>query len=109
MTSEVLITNNDFTVELDKGGITHVILGPDGAMPVTGREGHAQIGQIWATLAANDAVRCILVRSRGKGFCAAFTGTGNDGLRILGRETKVSPRRSVVRAKQGRTNRRDSL
>lgn len=70
MTSEVLITNSDFTVELDKDGIAQVILGHAGAMPVTGREGHAQIGQIWATLAANDAVRCILIRSRGKGFCA---------------------------------------
>ena len=70
MTSKLPAQHSDFTVELDQDGIAHLVLGQPGTMPVTGREGHAEISQIWRTLAANHDIRCILIRSRGKGFCA---------------------------------------
>ena len=62
--------HTDFSIELDGDGIAHLLLGQPDAMPVTGRQGHAEIGQIWKTLDAHPDVRCILIRSLGKGFCA---------------------------------------
>jgi enoyl-CoA hydratase len=73
MTVKVLARHSDFSVELDEYGVAHLILGQPAAMPATGREGHGQLGEIWSTLAGEAAVRCILVRSCGKGFCAGGT------------------------------------
>jgi hypothetical protein len=70
MSAALLAQYNDFCVELDEDGIAHLVLGQPGAMPTTDRDGHAAIGKIWRTLAEHPGVRCILVRSIGKGFCA---------------------------------------
>jgi enoyl-CoA hydratase len=51
-------------------GIAELVFGPAGAMPVTDKQGHAELGSIWRRLAAEPGVRAILVRSVGKGFCA---------------------------------------
>jgi enoyl-CoA hydratase len=51
-------------------GIAELVFGPEGGMPVTDAQGHAELGSIWARLAAEPGVRAILVRSVGKGFCA---------------------------------------
>lgn len=63
----------DFSVELQEDGIAHLILGQPGTMPTLGAEGHSEVGRIWGTLANHPDVRCILVRSVGKGFCAGGT------------------------------------
>jgi enoyl-CoA hydratase len=73
MSATVLAQHDDFCVELDEEGIAHLILGHEGAMPTTGRDGHAAIGKIWKILGEHPGVRCILVRSIGKGFCAGGT------------------------------------
>jgi hypothetical protein len=64
MKPTLLAQHNDFCVELDEYGIAHLVLGQPGAMPATGPEGHAEIGQLWRILAENRDVRCILIRSR---------------------------------------------
>jgi enoyl-CoA hydratase/carnithine racemase len=73
MAATVLSKHGDFTVELDEHGIAHLILGQPGSMPAIGRDGHAEIGRIWRSLAENRDVRCILIRSLGKGLCAGGT------------------------------------
>lgn len=59
--------------EGDDRGIAELIFGPAGAMPATDVQGHAALATVWAELAADPRVRCILVRSVGKGFCAGGT------------------------------------
>jgi enoyl-CoA hydratase len=54
-------------------GVAELIFGPEGGMPFTDQQGHAELGTIWARLAAEPGVRAILVRSVGKGFCAGGT------------------------------------
>ena len=73
MKPTLIAQHNDFCVELDEHSIAHLVLGQPGAMPATGPEGHAEISQVWRMLAQNRQVRCILIRSRGKGFCAGGT------------------------------------
>jgi enoyl-CoA hydratase len=51
-------------------GVAELVFGPEGAMPASNAAGHAALGTVWAQLAARGDVRCILVRSEGKGFCA---------------------------------------
>jgi enoyl-CoA hydratase len=65
--------SGDFTVEIDIDGIAHVVLGQEHRMPATGRAGHAEIADIWQTLARASDVRSVLIRSIGKGFCAGGT------------------------------------
>ena len=60
-------------LEIGDDGIAELIFGPDGGMPATDAQGHAALATIWRELAANPAVRCILVRSTGRGFCAGGT------------------------------------
>ena len=55
---------------LGDDGIAELVFGPEGGMPFTDLQGHAELGSIWARLAAEPGVRVILVRSVGKGFCA---------------------------------------
>jgi enoyl-CoA hydratase len=57
----------------DDAGIAELVFGPAGAMPATDAQGHAALATVWAELAADERVRCILVRSVGKGFCAGGT------------------------------------
>jgi enoyl-CoA hydratase len=64
------VDTDDFRIELGDDGIAEVILGQPNAMPTTGVRGHAELGRIWNRLAAEAAVRAVLVRSDGKGFCA---------------------------------------
>jgi enoyl-CoA hydratase len=54
-------------------GVAELIFGPEGGMPFTDRQGHAELGAIWQRLAAQPGVRVVLVRSLGKGFCAGGT------------------------------------
>lgn len=57
-------------VEIGDGGVAELVFGPLGGMPATDAEGHAALGTVWNQLANEPGVRCILVRSIGKGFCA---------------------------------------
>ncbi|ABE43569.1 enoyl-CoA hydratase/isomerase family protein [Polaromonas sp. JS666] len=59
--------------EIGDNGVAELVLGPEGGMPTTDAQGHAALGTVWAQLAAEPGVRCILVRSVGKGFCAGGT------------------------------------
>ena len=59
--------------EIGTDGIAELVLGPAGGMPATDAEGHAALGDVWTQLAARADVRCILVRSIGRGFCAGGT------------------------------------
>jgi len=59
--------------EIQDNGVAELVFGPEGGMPMTDVAGHAALGTLWGTLAADKAVRCILVRSLGKGFCAGGT------------------------------------
>lgn len=64
------IGTHNFRVTLDPDGVAHLVFGPEGAMPVVDAAGHAALATIWAGLDADPAVKAILVRSEGKGFCA---------------------------------------
>jgi enoyl-CoA hydratase len=57
-------------LDLFEDGVAELVFGPEGTMPTSDAQGHAVLGSVWAQLAARPAVRCILVRSEGKGFCA---------------------------------------
>jgi len=70
MTVPFALKSPNLRLELDEHGVAHLVFGPAGAMPVTDTVGHAELGTVWAALAADPAVRAILVRSEGKGFCA---------------------------------------
>lgn len=54
-------------------GVAELILGPSDGMPMTDEIMHAELGKVWPTLNKNPEVRCILIRSEGKGFCAGGT------------------------------------
>lgn len=56
-----------------QNGVAELILGPDGGMPMTNEVMHAELGKVWSTLNNDLEVRCILIRSEGKGFCAGGT------------------------------------
>ena len=56
--------------DIGADGVAELVLGPEGGMPSTDALRHALLGSVWARLAALPEVRCILVRSSGKGFCA---------------------------------------
>jgi enoyl-CoA hydratase len=60
-------------VEIGDEGVAELVFGPLDGMPVTDAEGHAALGTVWNQLANEPGVRCILVRSIGKGFCAGGT------------------------------------
>ena len=59
--------------EIGDDGIAELVFGPEGGMPATDAQGHAALGTVWGQLVAEPGVRCILVRSLGKGFCAGGT------------------------------------
>ncbi len=64
---------NNLELLIRDNGVADIIFGPEGGMPATDKRGHAALGRIWRELADDDRVRCILVHSRGKGFCAGGT------------------------------------
>jgi enoyl-CoA hydratase len=64
------VDTDDFRVALGDDGIAEIVLGAPGVMPTTCVRGHAALGSIWHRLGAEEGVRCVLVRSEGKGFCA---------------------------------------
>jgi enoyl-CoA hydratase len=70
MTTSLPVDTTHFRVDIDADGIAHLVFQPAGGMPVTDAAGHAAIAGIWCRLNAHPAVRAILVRSEGKGFCA---------------------------------------
>ncbi|MFM2328739.1 MAG: hypothetical protein RLZZ494_842 [Pseudomonadota bacterium] len=51
-------------------GVVELVLGPPGTLPACDAHAHAQLGTLWRGLAARPGVRCILIRSEGKGFSA---------------------------------------
>ncbi len=59
--------------EIGDDGVAELVFGPAGEMPAMDAQGHAALGTVWAQLAAVPGVRCILVRSIGKGLCAGGT------------------------------------
>ncbi len=73
MNQTLTTQSGDFSVEIDSDGIAHVILGKPGSMPATGPAGHAEIANLWHRLAQVPDLRCVLIRSQGKGFCAGGT------------------------------------
>lgn len=60
-------------VDMGDNGVAEIVLGPEGGMPVADAKGHAALGTVWAQLEAMPQVRCILVRSTGRAFCAGGT------------------------------------
>jgi enoyl-CoA hydratase len=70
MSRTLAVDTEDFRVEIGDEGVAEVIFGQPGAMPTVDARGHAEIARIWGRLTAEPGVRCILVRSVGKGFCA---------------------------------------
>lgn len=60
----------DLHVEFGDSGVAEVVLGPVGGMPSSDAHGHAVWGNLWRRVEAEPGVRCILLRSVGKGFCA---------------------------------------
>ncbi len=60
-------------VDIGDEGVAELVFGPQGGMPTTDAQGHAALGTVWQQLANEPGVRCILVRSVGKGFCAGGT------------------------------------
>lgn len=60
-------------VEVGDDGVAEVILGPEGTMPTSDAAAHREVSKLWSRLSAEGSVRCILVRSVGKGFCAGGT------------------------------------
>lgn len=91
MRREFPVNTDDFRVEIGDDGIAEVILGQSGSMPTTGVRGHGELGTIWSRLAIEPGVRCILVRSEGKGFCAgghmslvqSMLGSGPERARVM--------------------------
>jgi enoyl-CoA hydratase len=84
MTGSVETATTDFRIEIGEDGVAELIFGTKGQMPATSAAGHAELARIWPRLAAREEVRCILVRSEGRGFCAGGTPELVDGL--LGEE-----------------------
>lgn len=70
MTRSLPVDTRDFRVDLGDDGVAELVLGPAGGMPALGADGHAELAVIWPRLAREPGVRCVLVRSEGKGFCA---------------------------------------
>ena len=60
----------DLHVEFGDDGVAEVVLGPAGGMPASNAEEHAVFATLWRRLEAEPGVRCILLRSVGRGFCA---------------------------------------
>ncbi|MDX3907238.1 MAG: enoyl-CoA hydratase/isomerase family protein [Pigmentiphaga sp.] len=70
MPRQLNVDTADFRVEVGDDGVAELVLGAAAAMPVLGASGHAELARIWPRLAREPGVRCVLVRSAGKGFCA---------------------------------------
>ncbi|MGA8008193.1 MAG: enoyl-CoA hydratase/isomerase family protein [Thiomonas sp.] len=60
-------------LDIGDDGIAELVLGAPGVMPVTDPAAHAAVGTVWAMLGARSDLRCLLIRSDGKGFCAGGT------------------------------------
>ena len=63
----------NMAAEIQDNGVAELIFGPESGMPRSDAKGHEALGTVWATLATEKDVRCILVRSLGKGFHAGGT------------------------------------
>jgi enoyl-CoA hydratase len=59
--------------DIGDDGVAELVFGPEGGMPATDAAGHAALATVWSRLADVPGVRCILVRSLGRGFCAGGT------------------------------------
>ena len=70
MTISLPMQSKSFRVDIDDGGIAHLVFLPAGGMPVADVAGHAELGSVWNRLDAHPQVKAVLVRSEGKGFCA---------------------------------------
>jgi enoyl-CoA hydratase len=70
MKRQLAVDTQDFQVDVGDDGIAEIVLGAPGSMPTTSARGHGELARIWARLSAEPGVRCVLVRSAGKGFCA---------------------------------------
>ncbi|MDB6087094.1 MAG: putative Enoyl-CoA hydratase, partial [Gammaproteobacteria bacterium] len=70
MMEQILVATTNFRVDIDAGGIAHVVFQPAGGMPVLDMDGHRALAGIWRQLDEHAAVKVILVESEGKGFCA---------------------------------------
>jgi enoyl-CoA hydratase len=70
-TTVLPVDTDGFRVELDAAaGTADVIFGPAGGLPAMDARGHAELARLWPRLSDLPAVRAVLVRSEGKGFCA---------------------------------------
>lgn len=66
--SQTLAT--DLRLDVYAHGVAELVLGPAGGMPTSDAAGHAVLAGLWPRLAAEPGLRCVLIRSEGKGFCA---------------------------------------
>ncbi|WP_343618468.1 enoyl-CoA hydratase/isomerase family protein [Ralstonia sp.] len=71
--SRTLDLGPSLQVRIGDDGIAEVVFGPEGTMPVTDAQGHAELAGLWRRLGNEPDVRVVLVRSVGKGFCAGGT------------------------------------
>jgi enoyl-CoA hydratase len=85
----VPLDTEDFRVESDANGVARIVLGRAGEMPTLGPRGHAEMARIWRVLDERPDVRCILVCSDGRGFCA---GGSLDLVEEMIRDTAVRAR-----------------
>lgn len=72
MSERLEVDTDNFRVEIEDC-VAEVIFGSPGKMPYTDESGHRELSLLWPRLDAHPAVRSVLVRSDGKGFCAGGT------------------------------------
>ena len=70
MPRQLSVDTPDFHIDIGDDGVAELVLGKPGGMPVLAAQGHAELARIWSRLGREPGVRCVLVRSEGKGFCA---------------------------------------
>ena len=60
-------------LDIGADGVAELVLGSPDRMPATDPAAHAALGRVWSMLDGRDDLRCVLVRSEGRGFCAGGT------------------------------------
>jgi enoyl-CoA hydratase len=72
MSDRFEVDTDNFHVELNDD-VAELVFGSPGSVPFADGRGHRELYRVWSRLDEHPAVRLILVRSEGKGFCAGGT------------------------------------